>query len=186
MRLIMLEISEDDEKEISENSLVCLDLSYQTEIFPCDLVELISCKLKGNTSVTSLVFEKCDLDDDCVRALASALEIDGRIIGYISLNSNRITDTGLISLLSLSNIQNIDCSYNTITDRVVPTLLARDREYTVNLLGNDGISETNENAIYLHFKHLHQNISNIAEGHSQPKEDDKEPTASCAKKLKLK
>ncbi len=181
----MLEISEDDEKEISENSLVCLDFSYQTEILPCDLVELISCKLKRNTSVTSLVFEKCDLDDDCVRALASVLKVDGRIIGYISLNSNRITDEGLLSLLSSSNIQEIDCSYNAITDRVMPALLARDRDYRVNLLGNRGISEESLHTICLHFRYLEEDSSDTAEDHSQLKEkDDRESTASRAKKLK--
>ncbi len=180
----MLEISKSDKKEIRENSLVCLDVSYQTEILPEDLTQLVLRDLKGNTSVSALVFWKCNLDDACISALAAALEVDGRIINYIDLNSNRITDNGFTSLLLLNNIRKIDCSYNAITDKVVPLLLARDEDRKVNLLGNRGMSEKNDYAVCLHFGYVEKNGSD-GENNSQLEEDDNEQEVlRPSKKLK--
>lgn len=150
----MLELCPEELEAICNNTLLHVSRAYQTDILPENFTQLISYILAGNTSVTRFTFSKCLLNDSHIEALTTALKQDGRAVDVIDVSDGHITDRGLFMLLRLNTIREIDCSYNNITDAVVPEILTRDknRPILIGLGAKDNISSENLWLIRNHFR----------------------------------
>ena len=129
-------------EKIRDNTLKTVWFDYQVDITPADLTRLVLCTLAENTSVDTLEFGHCELNDTHIEALVAALVKDGRTVDTLYVSDNNITDKGLLMIMNASNIKIIGCGCNNITDRVVPAVLARECDRIVGLSGNY-VSEEN-------------------------------------------
>ena len=179
----MLILDDDDFEGIRDNTLKTIWFDYQVDITPADLTRLVLCTLAENTSVDTLEFGHCELNDTHIEALVAALVKDGRTVDTLYVSDNNITDKGLLMIMNASNIKIIGCGCNNITDRVVPAVLARECDRIVGLSGNGRISRENRAKIDKHFKRQSKNEPSQSDEDrpvdEKPEEVEKEQITSC-------